>query len=176
MSRRSRSSTALTSCRPEKRATSRQRGTKSVGGFPSTAEETEYCADESSDRGKHAKDARGNGIHHHYDRVRGRARRDHDNAATRCDKQRRENAECHEPQQEEDHPAHDYRSRNASNQAARGRRPCDRLMRCVHNRLSLTVDLLVDFGIDFFAAGHATSRTPQPLSLVQNSWFKTTGS
>jgi hypothetical protein len=31
-------------------------------------------------------------------------------------------------------------------------------------------------GSNFFAAGHATSRTPEPLSLVQNSWFKTTGS
>ncbi len=48
----------------------------------STAEETEYCAEESSDRAEHAEDDRGNGIQHRYDRVRGCARRDHDNA--RC--------------------------------------------------------------------------------------------
>jgi hypothetical protein len=116
------------------------------GRLPFNRRRAEYCAEDSSDRGKHAKDDRGNGIQHHFDRVGGRARRDHNNAATRCDKQRRDNAECHEPQQEEDHPAYDHRSRNASNQAARRRRPCDWLVRCVHNRLSR--DLLLDFRIN----------------------------
>ena len=43
-----------------------------MDGF-STAEETEYCGEESSDRANHAKDDRGDGIQHHFDSVRGLA-------------------------------------------------------------------------------------------------------
>ena len=109
---------------------------RSVGGFPSTAEETEYCAEESSDRAKRAKDDRGNGIQHRYDRVRGRARRDHDNAETRCDKQRRETLNAMSHSRRKTSPLMITVTANASNQAARRRRPCDRLIGCVHNRLS----------------------------------------
>ena len=109
---------------------------QSRAGSPSKAEQTEYRAEERSDRAKHAKDDRGNGIQHHFDRVQGRARRDHDNAATRCDKQRRERAEDKNRQQKEEQGAHGHRGRNASSGAARRRRPFDRLLRCVHNRLS----------------------------------------
>jgi len=44
-----------------------------VDGFSSTAEEAEYCAEESGDRAKHAKDDRGDGIKHHTDSVPGLA-------------------------------------------------------------------------------------------------------
>jgi hypothetical protein len=68
-----------------------------------------------------------------FNRVRGSTRGDHDNAETRCDQRRGENAEDEKPQQEEDQPADDRQGRNAPTQAARRAGPFDRLIRRVHH-------------------------------------------